>query len=70
MDRVCVCAHVCVFCLFTQGFKGMNEDALFVFFNLLLERREHACTYKPTEQTEPEKEKRETAFKARSSTTD
>lgn len=44
----------------TRGFKGMTEDAAFVFFNLLLERHEHASMHKPTEQTGAgEREKRE-----------
>lgn len=38
-----------------QGFVGMKEEAVFVFFNLLLEGPEHACMHKQTEQTEPER---------------
>ena len=39
----------------TQRIMGMNKEAVFVFFNLLLGGPAHACMHNYTEQTEPEK---------------
>lgn len=65
----CLFLRTCVFpkfCLFTEehrAFIGMSEEAVFVFFNLLLEGPEHARMHT---HTEPEEQIRGAVFKERS----